>query len=204
MVNYSLNIEFDNKGLGKIRAAGELVVITKTVNSGGASAPVAWVTFQPSQQNAVKWSENYQIYASNSKVQNGAQIVEVSNVKAAAGNSYPFLNSNSFGATTSSGDPAKYTIANQDMKKASLTFGLAQDATVNGTQSVNPINAVSLPSNQTAVFTPIETIQVFTMANIMGSTVIDRVNSNALTVDLTSAASQNIKYDDNLNCFVMA
>lgn len=195
MPSYTLNIDIDSSDLNPIYNAGELITITKQTSSGSA---VAWVAFSPFENNTVTWTDSYALYASNTSIQAGAVISQMSNVAATPGSLYPFANG-AFGA--SSPDPTlppnTYEISNGMPQFPQLTFGLAQGVQVNGTGFPNnPINAQPVPASQTATFTPYDTISVFLMSQVQTSQVLTTVVSKSIQLTFGgSTTSQTISYD---------
>lgn len=204
MPTYQLNIQVDASGLSTIAAAGQAITIVKSVGSG---QPVSWVSFQPMENNTVTWTEVYSVYASSTKIQEGAKIVTLSTVPAAGGNSYRLS-----GGKFETGEPtlaaSSYGVANEDsgVKIDGLqiaTCGLYQGAVVNGQSDSSPLNAVAVPYNENALFTPIERVQVFTSSTHSNGLVISTVASEALAVDFTTQLTQSIYYNDATNQFAL-
>jgi hypothetical protein len=209
MPTYQLAIAFDNPGLDTLQGAGQLVTLIKSVSisgNGNSSGQVIWVAFKPMNTNTVTWTEEYSVYASTSKIVNGARITTNSSVNAVGGNTYTFLAAGHFGPSNSNLAETDYGVVNKsqyttgDVKM--ITSGLYQAATVNGKQTSSPLNATPVPSGDTAQFTPIEKVQVFVSSYQNNGLVISEVTSQTLTVDLTSQPSQSIYYDSTTNQFV--
>ena len=188
---YQLNIDFSQADLATVLAAQELVTITK--QTGGGSGPsVAWVAFSPLQANSVTWQDQYTMYASRTALQGGATINMMSQATALETKSLPFGNTGSFGNP----DPAvtlpsdSYGLENQYGTTPYLVFGLAQEANISGTAfPASPINATIVPANQSAVFQPLDIVQVFVQANVDNGMVLSQVAGQALT--LTFGAGVN-------------
>ncbi|EGG23597.1 hypothetical protein DFA_05731 [Cavenderia fasciculata] len=195
MTTYTLDFQFSQAGLAALANAQEKVCIVKSVS--GTVGNVLWVTFKPFETNEVQWQENYGIYASSTNIQNGAKISRLSSVKyASKGHQYPFnaagyfdtpngVSITDYGTVNNYGDP--------------LTFGLTQLATVNGAVVEGEINAATVLTNQTAEFTPLVTLSVFTFAEFDNGSVISDISSQALTLTYTSDTSKTVFYDDNSN-----
>lgn len=205
MPSYELDITFDNAGLTALAAAGQKVTIVKQ-SSGGK--PTAWITFTPQAQNTVTWTEQYSVYSSTINAQSGAVIVTSSQTSAIAGSSYS-LNTSGFFDPGIPGvvGPTQYQVVNNDPNlvigtTAMVTSGLLQGATVNGGAVAAPICAVGVLFNQTALFTPIETIMVYTSSYSNNGIVISQVAGNALTVQYTTNTKASILYNDQQNQFI--
>lgn len=207
MPSYELNITFDAAGLSALSASGQSVTIVKQ-SAGGK--PTAWITFTPQMANSISWTEQYSVYSSTTNAQSGAVIVTSSEATAIAGSSYT-LNTSGYFNPGASGvvGPTQYQIVNNDPSliisgTAMVTAGLVQGASVNGTTVSAPICAAGVLYNQTALFTPIETIQVFTSSYSNNGIVISQVSGNALTVQYTTNTTAGITYNDQQNQFIMS
>lgn len=207
MSNYELDITFDQAGLIALTAAGQSVTIVKQT---AGSKPVAWITFTPQMANAITWTEQYSVYSSTTNTQSGAVIVTSSSTSAIGGSSYN-LNASGFFDPGVSGavGTTQYQIENSDPTlmigtTAMVTGGLVQGANVNGSVVSAPMCAVGILFNQTALFTPIETINVFTSSYSNNGMVISQVAGNALTVTYTTNAKASIKYNDQNNQFILS
>ena len=85
-----------------------------------------------------------------------------------------------------------------------VTGGLVQGASVNGSTVSAPMCAVGILYNQTALFTPIETVLVYTSSYSDNGIVISSVAGNALTVQYTTNTTASIAYNDQNNQFIMS
>ncbi|MGN0161359.1 MAG: hypothetical protein ACI4AQ_08235 [Lachnospiraceae bacterium] len=204
MSNYELSIKFSEEALKAIYAAGERLIVTKEV-SGSKGSSVCWVSTLPFMNNTIKWSEEYMLYASREEAMNGATIEKLSDVDAIAELVYDFKAGTFDNARTSGGvGKNEYGVSNQMDQYDVLTFGLAQKVDVNGTQEEGrPINAVTLPFNHTASFSPIERVRVFLAVNVNNGMVITREFSNSIDVTYTGTeVSKTIAYDDTKGMFI--
>jgi len=205
MTNYTLNIAIDGTGVSTLANAQENVVIVKEL-PGAGSAYVAWVVTPPANVINITWTDNYQVYASTSAIQNGANIVASAIQPAIPGYQYT-LTTTGFDLGQSVLGQTQMGVVDEDKEFTvhnipQITSGLIQGAVVGGTQMGNPLNAVTVLYNQSAIFTPIEKVYVFTAAEIQGAAVLSSIMGNACMVDLTETSTQNIRYDDNTNEFV--
>lgn len=207
MPTYELDIAFDKAGLNALSASGQKVTIVKQ-SSGGK--PTAWISFSPQLANTITWTEQYSVYSSTTNAQAGAQIITSSEATAIGGSSYT-LNTSGYFDNGVSGvvGPTQYQIINADPdlmigQTPMVTGGLVQGASVNGTTVSAPMCAVGILYNQTAMFTPIETILVYTSSYSDNGIVISSVAGNALTVQYTTNDTASITYNDQNNQFIMA
>ena len=207
MPTYELDIGFDKAGLDALSASGQSVTIVKQSTGG---KPTAWISFTPQLSNTVTWTETYSVYSSTTNVQSGAVIQTSSTANAIAGSSYTINTSGYFdpGVSGAAG-PTQYQIINGDPDlmigtTAMVTAGLLQGATVNGGAIAAPMCAASVLYNQTALFTPIETIMVYTSSYSDNGIVISQVAGNALTVEYSTNTTAGIAYNDQNNQFIMA
>lgn len=207
MPTYELDIAFDKAGLNALSATGQKVTIVKQ-SSGGK--PTAWISFTPQLANSVTWTEQYSVYSSTTNAQAGAQIITSSEATAIGGSSYTLNTSGYFDKGVSGVvGPTQYQIINGDPDlmigtTPMVTGGLVQGASVNGTTVSSPMCAVGILYNQTAMFTPIETILVYTSSYSDNGIVISSVAGNALTVTYTTNTTASITYNDQNNQFIMA
>ena len=65
-----------------------------------------------------------------------------------------------------------------------------------------PLNAVTVLSQEQAIFTPIEKISVFLNGKFNNGVIISSVSNKALDLDLTSTPSAVIHYDKDQGKFV--
>lgn len=193
MSNYALNVLFDPSDLQELRVVGERVTLIKSTSSGGK---IAWVAFDPFQQNEVSWNESYYVYASKSEIQSGALIKKVSFKLANSGEVYSFKNS-IFETGVPGGTPINsYKVINVNDPPECLLFGLAQDVRVNGKKyNVNPINADPVLYNHNDEITPIEKVTIFMERKIASSMVLSDIKGTSLEVDLTAVPEATVKYN---------
>jgi hypothetical protein len=204
-MQYQLNIAIDSTGLSNIYAAGQAVTLVKSVVSNplaSGNLPIAWVTFQPFQANAVSWIENYNMYATTTQLTAGAQIVQtsVTGAPVMTGWTYTFETGQFTGAQ--GGSSGTYNMAND--QQGMFNFGLSQQAMVNNVPVMAPLNAIPVMYNEQASFTPQENVSVFLSNVINNGVVLSQVSSNALAVTLTSQSpTANIGFNDSTNTFYL-
>ncbi|MEP2783585.1 MAG: hypothetical protein ABJO67_10080 [Pseudoruegeria sp.] len=205
MPTYELDITFDTAGLDALNASGQSVTIVKQSTGGQATA---WINFKPQLANSVTWTEQYSVYSSTTNAQAGAVILTSSEATAIGGSSYNLNSSGYFDPGVSGAvGPTQYEIQNSDPglmigTTAMVTAGLVQGASVNGTTVSSPMCAAGVLFNQTATFTPIETIMVYTSSYSNNGIVISQVAGNALTVTYTTNTTASITYNDQNNQFI--
>lgn len=202
MTSYQLAIAFDSDGLQTLAAADQCVTIVKSVRSG---IPVSWLTFRPMLNNTVTWDETYAVYASTTQIEDGATIVTQSIQPAVGGNKYT-LSGGQFDSGVTAYAPNMYGVFNNDGEFSvgpvtMITSGLYQAAAVNGMAQSGAVNAVAVPYLDTAIFTPIEKVQIFASSYHDNGMVISSVSSQALEVDLTEKTSQALRYNSATNQF---
>jgi hypothetical protein len=204
-MQYQVNISIDSTGLTNIYAAGQAVTLVKSVVSQplvSGNLPVAWINFQPFQQNAVSWVENYNLYATTTALQAGAKIVQtsVTGAPVVTGFVYDFAQ----GFFTGHQGGASGTFNMNNLQQGMFSFGLSQQAMVNNVPVIAPLNAIPVLYNQMATFTPKENVSIFLSNIIDNGIVLSQVASNALTVTLTSQSPMaNIAFNDSTNTFYL-
>ncbi len=190
MTTFTLTIEFSAKDLKTIYEADEKVVLTKSNND-----PVTWIVFSPFENNTITWSDDYQLFVSQSGVKVGGKISVQSSVNATAGKVYPFAEG-FFGSPVDGAEPNDFSAKNNDADFDELTFGLSQTCSVNNADaSYKPMMALVVPRNQTVVFEPADVIEVFLQSEISESTVMGNVTGPKIKLTFNeSAPTQTIVY----------
>jgi len=203
MTTYQLSIDIDQAGLSAIYTSGQRVTLVKSVTSFPGSTgnlPVAWISFNPMEGNLITWTENYSVYATTTQIAGGAQIVMSSSTPAQEGIMYA-LENGAF-SNIAGGAPSVYNVKNM-MEPGNFNFGLAQDVEINGVPVSAPVSASPVLYNETATFTPIETISVFLTSYTNNGVVITQVASNACTIILTSQnPTASLTFQDSTNTFI--
>ena len=204
-MQYQLNISIDSAGLSQIYAANQAITIVKSVVTNPLSTgnlPIAWIQFQPLQENLVTWQESYNIYATTTALQAGATIVQTSVTGVPVQTGWTYLFSKGQFAGSQGGPSGTFNMTNQ--QGGLFNFGLSQQAIVNNVPVMAPLNAIPVLNNEGASFTPEETISIFLSNAVNNGVVLSQVASNALVVTLTSqSASANIGFTDSNNTFYL-
>jgi hypothetical protein len=206
-VRFSLSTTFSQADLDRFFASGSNIVLAKP--TGGGSPNVAWIVYRPLVENNISWEENYGIYASNVEVVNGAVLSQMSQTPFPAESDVLYTMSPTgpiTGPQTSGGTPNAYSIINlySNLPKGYLTFGLYQNATVNGDQKMgNVVSAAAVLYNSTAVMTPYTTVYLWVQSQVVSNTVVTQVTSPMTQVklggDITTA---DLTYNPNTGTFV--
>jgi len=204
-VQYQLNINIDSASVSAVNKVDQQVTIVKSVTPSlsGGNLPVAWLTFTPLMFNTVTWVENYNLYSTTQQLQAGATIsmTSIADGTIQPGWLYTFANGVFNGAN---GTGSTFNIQNSD-NSYPLSFGLAQQATVNGQSAYAPLNCVPVLYNQQVSFTPIETLSIFLSNYTDNGVVISQVAGNALVVELTSQQpTATIGFNGTNNTFYLA
>ncbi|MEO1339500.1 MAG: hypothetical protein AAFV29_27920 [Myxococcota bacterium] len=198
-----MNIDIDNDGLGAIYGAGQKVTLVRSVVSeplASGNLPIAWLTFKPFQTNNVAWDENYSLYATTTQLKGGATIKMTSSTVTPAQTGVIYTLENGFFTSERGGTADAFHGENQ--QGDGISFGLAQEATVNNTKVSAPLNAVQVLKNQKVQFVPEEPVSIYLSSYSDNGVVISQVASQALTVTLTSQSPEaNIGFDNKTNTF---
>lgn len=206
MSHYKLNIKFTEDALKTIYKANQSLALTKTV-TGNNGKEVIWVSTLPFKSNSIEWDENYMIYSSREEVQNGAFIQKLSEARAIDNVVYDFESAIFQNASASDCVSLnEYAVHNKMKQYDCLTFGLAQDVVVNGqTRPGNPINALTLPYNHTAVMAPVEKVKIFLANSVNDGIVLSKEFSNAIEVEFGDGeVEKTIAYDCEKGMFILA
>ena len=205
-MQYQLNIAIDSNGLNAIYQAGLAVTLVKSVVASPlvqGNLPIAWVEFQPFQNNLVSWIENYHAYATTTTVQSGATIFMTSQTSTPVQTGWTYSFAQGQFSAAQGGAVGVYTVHN-NTPGSTFSFGLAQQASINNVTTFAPLNAQPVPFNMDATFTPQEIISIFLSSYVNNGVVISQVASNALTVTLTSQhPTASIGYNDQQNSFYL-
>lgn len=193
MTNFELVIQLTKQDTQKINQDGMKVAMTKGVHTPGDPHPI-WAVFSPFERNSVLWHNEYGVYASPNQVQPETVITASSTLyPASSGVVYPFVD-NVFGEPKDSVQPNNYAIENDTT--TTLTFGLAQTVTANGsTFGAQPASAITVLPQFRAMFEPTEDISVFLYREVDLGTIIVKTEGPVLTVDMASSPTQTIHYN---------
>lgn len=200
MSTYSLNLTIDAASLQQILASGLQIVLAKQL--GGGAPNVVWQAFQPLLQSSVSWNGSSQgLYASQTPIQPGAQIVMTTSLPAVeAGQAYTYANGSFL--VTGPGAPGVVTVQNTSF--GSVTVGLTQNAVINGQGgSLNPQNAAQSNFQMNVYLTPGDTVQVWIGSEPAG-TVLAGAPGNATTVKFGGGTtSASLTYDAASGRFIV-
>ena len=200
MMPYQLNLDITPANLQTLIDNKQQIILAK--------GDVAWVTITPLLNNCVQWSDNYYLYAQMERVQPGSHVQMAYQTAALPGHSYDFKPFGSFFPSESgAAQPNTYQIVNLFTQQPYITLGMAQPVQVNGSLAmVNPINAVSAPSNTTMVFSADNQVTVFISNTVTVGEVLPTPSAvNALKIDFSLSTSEvNIIHDAEAGGFVHA
>ncbi|HET9627680.1 MAG TPA: hypothetical protein VFP84_40260 [Kofleriaceae bacterium] len=208
MPTFTLKTDFTQDDLTRFLASGSNVVVAKP-NAGGFPN-VAWVVYRPLISNTMTWDDKYGIYASNSDIINGAQLTQMSQTEfpAVDGKNYVLNSAGFFGGPSSGGEPGSYSAVNQynNLPKGYLTFGLFQNARINGQEvSGNAVSAAPVIYQSTAVMTPFTTVYLWIQSQVKSNTVVTNVTSPMTEVVFGgSVTTMSLEYDSTSGKFLTA
>jgi hypothetical protein len=203
MRTYSIQFLIDPDDLRTLHATHRTIVLARAVK--GALFPnVVWQSFAPRTEDVVTWSEAYSIYAANTRLVEGAQIVPARSLldSACDGSAYTFAPDGSFHGPYYGGGmlgPNQFCVMN-DVPAAwypSLIFGLGQTAIINGlSSSMSPLNAQAVPAHHRALFTTANTVYVWLQSGLMSGTVCTHRPTTLTAIDFDRSINvQTLKYD---------
>jgi hypothetical protein len=202
---YQLEVMFDKEDLAVIKEAKQKIIIAKPV--GDEAAKVAWQTIDPFETNTISWTEEYGVYASDTNVRNGARINKVSTVDQASAGSYYTFKDNTFNPpdkqepNLGTDQYGIHNLLSYDNYKY-CTFGLMQQAIVNGKKSMRALNASMVLSHQRATFTPFTNVYVWLDGRTESETIITDVFSEQNKFKFGAGKDKiGIKYNPKLATF---
>lgn len=199
---YSLNLNINQSDLQNLMASGSSIVVGKQIGAQN----VAWIAFRPMSANSVTWVEEYNVYASNTQLQNGATIVQMSNTPASPGTTYALGDSGMF-TSQGSAPGGSFGILNQTNAFGfSLTFGLSQSANVNGSQlNGNAVSAETVSFQAMTMISPSPSLVVWVQSQIQSSTVVTFVSAPQTRVSFGGGVTQvSLVYNGNSGTFQRA
>jgi hypothetical protein len=213
MPTYNLKTTFTQVDLERFYATGTNVVIAKPTE--GTQPNVAWVVYRPLRLNTINWEEQYGIYASNSEMQNGANLIQLTPNEpypAVFEKLYTLNSAGNMIGPKEGGTKNAYTVVNEyDNRsgpagpgKGYMIMGLFQNANVDG-QSVegNAVSAAPVLYKSTAVMTPFTTVYLWTQSQIKGNTVVTNVTSAMTKVVFGGRVSSvDLQYDSDTGTFI--
>jgi hypothetical protein len=208
-MDFKLNLLIKEPDLRIITTSGLKITIAKPVGDG--SPNVAWLVFDPFMANTVEWSEEYGLYASTSRIDQGAVITRISEKppKVTDGESYVFGKS---GTVFDPGDDycedGSFRIKNLMGGPAypSLTFGLTQTALINNNRiEAACINAAVVPSKLDVIFKPLTRVFVWLQSSYCSGTVITTIMSTLAEAVFGGGVNENsLVYDSGKGHFIPA
>lgn len=140
-MQYTLNVSFTAQQLELIFKAGQRVMICQS-DDGKTASKVTWQSFRPFQSNVMTWINQYGIYASTSTDSGGVVIEQKFTVPVGASMNQVYTLDQNGNFNAGPGGSHDWFTANNQYKSVSyMTFGLFQDAMVNGSTIAG--NAIS-------------------------------------------------------------
>jgi hypothetical protein len=207
-MNFNLKLLIDTETLPIIRDSGQRITLAKPVNA-DTTPSVVWLSIDPFASTDVSWEEQYGIYASTTKVVDGATISKLSEtgVGAQDGATYTFTSGAVFNGPFPGGVPRGSYGAQNDMPSSLypvLTFGLTQDALVNQVAAKRkPLSATPVLATQFAEITPFTIVFVWLQAQFRSETIITRITGRNTKVRLGGGVNEaTLKYNAELGVFV--
>jgi|SRR5947209_7330797 len=203
VMTYTLVLAIGAAGLRALTDACARLVIART--AGNVVPNVVWLACSPKAATTVQWAEEYGVFAAEAAMGNGNALRVIDSVHPAVdGRIYPFYG-NAFGEPA---DAPRVPRRHYDVRNASpvtRSFGLLQDATVDGSQRRSPVNAVALPPGFTADFTMGAKLYLWTQAGDVAEGAAPEIPDNATLVALEPEhPAMAYRFDDETAAFVRA
>jgi hypothetical protein len=202
-MGYQLNILIDNTGLEEIYSSGSSVVIVRNwIPNPEFPVTIAWQAFHPFESNQVSWTDDYQVYVTQSQPLVGSQISMIARAAAQPGCSCTFAN-DQLSVSPGGSDPQGFEFFN-DQPPALHGFGLAQAATINGVESVVPFSLIELFDEQSGTITPYEEVFLYLAPGVSSGQIVQSPPANALVVGLRpESPTVQIGYNDATGAFYL-
>jgi hypothetical protein len=225
MATYSIELLIDHKDLPAIKASKRRIILARSANKEQAPNVIWQSVAIPEDRRMIKqyrlqiaWSDEYGIYAANTRLVHGARLLLSSSLPypACAGHLYNFSADARF--------HGPYPISQRAMRSAqmyvtnhvpveqypSLVFGLAQPATINGHSSlIMPLDAEVVAAQRSKNFSPLNTVTIWLEADVAAGTVYSEPCAAAKTIVSLGRIinGQTLKYssaDDKFMPFSLA
>ena len=204
---FHLSTSFTVADLERFDRGKTKIVIAKPSNDGG-DPNVAWIAYNPLQQNMVNWEEEYGIYASNTSVESGGAVLlqlSATDFPANIGKTYLFGQSGSFGPPQDDGQENAYRAVNayNNLPKGFMTFGLYQNALVDGSSyEKNAVSAAPVLYKSRVTMTPYTTVYLWTQSEAKSNSVVTDVMSTMTRVTFGGSTSRvSLQYDPKTGGF---
>ncbi|WP_375560889.1 hypothetical protein ACE193_24855 [Bernardetia sp. OM2101] len=187
---------------------GQKLILTKASQDG--SGNTSWVATRPFGVTTISWEQKYGVYASTTEIKEGATINRLSS-KPGIGDSgdaknkmlYNFTDDAIFVEGALSLPNNNYGSKNSYSDLEFLTMGVMQQADVNGTKVMNPINALTVPRGQNYQSEPIEKVTLFASKTIGSETIISKIGTETFDAVYRDGKTEIIcHYDNNVGKFV--
>ncbi|MEV0681633.1 hypothetical protein AB0I60_34435 [Actinosynnema sp. NPDC050436] len=205
MTTYTLNIDPGDAGAAAIKNLKQFVTVAKASDGGtsaGTDVPnVNWLAFSPWDKNAVVWEEKYALFATQTVIEHGKQIIQGSSQDdPTLGREYAF--DDGTWTDNGSGTQGRFQIRNENGK--TTNFGLALEVSVQGgPMQYSPLAINEVGNNEHVSYEPLEIVYVYLNSNGNNGVIWD-VSSDALEVTLTPAnPSAEIGFDIDNNTFFL-
>jgi hypothetical protein len=205
MPDYTLNLSLTDKQLKTFDAETNLIIAKPAK---GEDPIVAWQSFKPFEQNTVTWEEQYGIYVSSAAVTNGAHLTRMSStaVPALEQKLYTLENDAVFSDPPegSTGSKGAFCAENKYTESEALTFGLFQDAMVNGKPvHGNALSATSVPHANIIQMIPHTTVYIWMEKDTPSNTVVTEVDSHRTEKTFGGDITEiSLAYDDASGMFI--
>jgi hypothetical protein len=190
------------KDVERMNDAGMRINISKVLP--GTPNTIVWISLPFSQQIDMTWqSSKFTIFASNTRLEEGAQIVEHAFADAVRGDRFRLVNNVFKPLKPGENDSiaAEY-ISERLPFDAFKTIGISQGATVNGQEMQSPIIAAPTFIQQTVSFTIPDSIRVSVGEVKKSGQVVARVTGISTQVDYlgdTGSTSEVLDFDPTLS-----
>jgi hypothetical protein len=197
---YEIDITMSSDTATSLKNNGYQLYGFKSVQtSARGGAPLVWfVTGTFSVSTAVKWSEQYQAYTTNSSAISGGSVTASYSVNMDLGWIFDVSTSAGTGGTPGTGgNPKAITIENTSGDQ--FTAGISETVVnADGTSSSNPLCAFNLFGTTTLQIAPVEQVLLmFATDSYNTGTVVYNAFTNGLLIDLTQANLRSVKFDIN-------
>lgn len=196
----TLLLDLGIAGCDELVASDALVVLAKPA---GITPPnIAWLAVEPRPIMTIAWDSVYGVFASQTGVRVGTTVNVSSMVyPAVARRIYTFDGARFAEARREARVPrGHYDVWNAG--PSPMTFGIVQNARIDGQLILSPLNAVVLPTDFTADFTPDERVYIWAQSGVTTSVVIRDIPREAAMVTFGRQRLRTYRFDTDTSRFV--
>ena len=193
MTKYTVSINFEDAALEQLYAA-DFEVIVARLGFIEEATPTIWCAIRPMQSIQIDWDDAMYLFASETQVQNGADIrmMAVTDAPVQTGLRYTLTQDATFTAQPG-GEPGMIMLSNSFGRN--VTIGLAQSCELQ--QERTPMFGLTLPPNMNAELTRSNNFSIWVNNGARSGTLNSEIPESALEVQMSDQNANTVLGFDN-------